>query len=178
MVIVMLGPSALCPRESRRNGVTLSVPAVAFSGMLMVSCIVIESRSGLENRTESVYTTGPVVCSPSARTLSAVLPLTVTSMDFPRTAELPEVGLMILTSGGGTLPVAMISVSRSEEHTSELQSLAYLVCRLLLEKKNICYSPCPGSLQRSAVRPLPLSGAHIAGLLPVGATRWSGGSRC
>src|SRR2546425_8944348 len=29
---------------------------------------------------------------------------------------------------------------RSEEHTSELQSLAYLVCRLLLEKKKI-YSP-------------------------------------
>src|SRR5687767_15325191 len=27
--------------------------------------------------------------------------------------------------------------SRSEEHTSELQSLAYLVCRLLLEKKKI-----------------------------------------
>src|SRR5687767_15465803 len=28
------------------------------------------------------------------------------------------------------------SPPRSEEHTSELQSLAYLVCRLLLEKKN------------------------------------------
>src|SRR5205823_14754974 len=28
----------------------------------------------------------------------------------------------------------MASLSRSEEHTSELQSLAYLVCRLLLEK--------------------------------------------
>src|SRR2546425_4005885 len=27
------------------------------------------------------------------------------------------------------------STARSEEHTSELQSLAYLVCRLLLEKK-------------------------------------------
>src|SRR3989441_8020883 len=27
-------------------------------------------------------------------------------------------------------------IARSEEHTSELQSLAYLVCRLLLEKKN------------------------------------------
>src|SRR2546423_8960254 len=27
---------------------------------------------------------------------------------------------------------------RSEEHTSELQSLAYLVCRLLLEKKKVC----------------------------------------
>src|SRR5205823_14311236 len=30
---------------------------------------------------------------------------------------------------------------RSEEHTSELQSLAYLVCRLLLEKKKICQTP-------------------------------------
>src|SRR2546425_7408430 len=28
---------------------------------------------------------------------------------------------------------------RSEEHTSELQSLAYLVCRLLLEKKKKIY---------------------------------------
>src|SRR5205823_10600332 len=28
------------------------------------------------------------------------------------------------------------SIRRSEEHTSELQSLAYLVCRLLLVKKN------------------------------------------
>src|SRR5687767_15749913 len=27
--------------------------------------------------------------------------------------------------------------ARSEEHTSELQSLAYLVCRLLLEKKKV-----------------------------------------
>src|SRR2546425_5904619 len=31
--------------------------------------------------------------------------------------------------------VAGVQVQRSEEHTSELQSLAYLVCRLLLEKK-------------------------------------------
>src|SRR5687767_15243907 len=34
---------------------------------------------------------------------------------------------------------------RSEEHTSELQSLAYLVCRLLLEKKNL-----PTSLSSAA----------------------------
>src|SRR3712207_8223303 len=35
--------------------------------------------------------------------------------------------------------------ARSEEHTSELQSRQYLVCRLLLEKKkinpHICYTP-------------------------------------
>src|SRR2546423_9831518 len=38
------------------------------------------------------------------------------------------------------IPAAENSAShaepRSEEHTSELQSLAYLVCRLLLEKQN------------------------------------------
>src|SRR2546425_9636226 len=31
--------------------------------------------------------------------------------------------------------------TRSEEHTSELQSLAYLVCRLLLEKKKSTTTP-------------------------------------
>src|SRR2546425_2814909 len=31
--------------------------------------------------------------------------------------------------------VCVVLTGRSEEHTSELQSLAYLVCRLLLEKK-------------------------------------------
>src|SRR6266404_7118835 len=31
--------------------------------------------------------------------------------------------------------------ARSEEHTSELQSLAYLVCRLLLEKKKNNQTP-------------------------------------
>src|SRR3712207_8526784 len=33
-------------------------------------------------------------------------------------------------------------IKRSEEHTSELQSRQYLVCRLLLEKKNIL-NPVP-----------------------------------
>src|SRR2546425_6373943 len=35
----------------------------------------------------------------------------------------------------GGAHVLEIAQNRSEEHTSELQSLAYLVCRLLLEKK-------------------------------------------
>src|SRR3712207_8262347 len=34
-------------------------------------------------------------------------------------------------------------VGRSEEHTSELQSRQYLVCRLLLEKKKSKYYICP-----------------------------------
>src|SRR2546425_8734656 len=36
---------------------------------------------------------------------------------------------------GSSLPRLRGLRGRSEEHTSELQSLAYLVCRLLLEKK-------------------------------------------
>src|SRR2546425_12898168 len=36
---------------------------------------------------------------------------------------------------GADLSLLHQVVERSEEHTSELQSLAYLVCRLLLEKK-------------------------------------------
>src|SRR2546425_3763976 len=36
---------------------------------------------------------------------------------------------------------AVAGSPRSEEHTSELQSLAYLVCRLLLEKKKKKPSP-------------------------------------
>src|SRR2546425_9665828 len=37
--------------------------------------------------------------------------------------------------GFSVVPSLLGLVDRSEEHTSELQSLAYLVCRLLLEKK-------------------------------------------
>src|SRR3989441_521993 len=37
--------------------------------------------------------------------------------------------------GGAGDPPPRRASERSEEHTSELQSLAYLVCRLLLEKK-------------------------------------------
>src|SRR5262245_62973165 len=32
-------------------------------------------------------------------------------------------------------PIGRVGEARSEEHTSELQSLRHLVCRLLLEKK-------------------------------------------
>src|SRR3712207_7749114 len=37
--------------------------------------------------------------------------------------------------GGHPLELAQVGDPRSEEHTSELQSRQYLVCRLLLEKK-------------------------------------------
>src|SRR3989441_12833704 len=41
----------------------------------------------------------------------------------------------LYTKVGSGLHLCIQTEHRSEEHTSELQSLAYLVCRLLLEKK-------------------------------------------
>src|SRR2546429_4374938 len=52
------------------------------------------------------------------------------------------IGPRILTSGPmldgprPRFPSSVAIASRSEEHTSELQSRLHLVCRLLLEKKN------------------------------------------
>src|SRR2546425_9543346 len=42
---------------------------------------------------------------------------------------------------------------RSEEHTSELQSLAYLVCRLLLEKKKKTLQPFVLSIHATSLPP-------------------------
>src|SRR3989441_6957111 len=47
------------------------------------------------------------------------------------TFDIDEEALVI----GAELLTQTVVRYRSEEHTSELQSLAYLVCRLLLEKK-------------------------------------------
>src|SRR2546423_15282039 len=51
----------------------------------------------------------------------------------PSRPRLPEAGR---NRDHGRARLVADDLERSEEHTSELQSLAYLVCRLLLEKKN------------------------------------------
>src|SRR3712207_7948051 len=54
-------------------------------------------------------------------------------------APRPSQRLCGLLLANGHRPVRVVPVPvrvRSEEHTSELQSRQYLVCRLLLEKKN------------------------------------------
>src|SRR5205823_8079276 len=55
-----------------------------------------------------------------------------------RSSEKSEANTALGRSGSEPTTAASRRKSRrrSEEHTSELQSLAYLVCRLLLEKKN------------------------------------------
>src|SRR3712207_7706184 len=57
--------------------------------------------------------------------------------------------------GAGVHDDILPGTTRSEEHTSELQSRQYLVCRLLLEKKT---RSCPGPAA-DALRPLRLARA-------------------
>src|SRR3712207_8898024 len=51
-------------------------------------------------------------------------------------------GLLCIPAGLTLLGIGIAALwrsrKRSEEHTSELQSRQYLVCRLLLEKQNAC----------------------------------------
>src|SRR2546423_8725794 len=71
---------------------------------------------------------------------------------------------------GGLLGRGGVEEGRSEEHTSELQSLAYLVCRLLLEKKKKKISNTAFTHQhltrqiRSRVTMLPVTSPRVTAL--------------
>src|SRR3712207_7065608 len=73
--------------------------------------------------------------------------------------ELPptrETLLLRLLGTGRVFGQALADLAklRSEEHTSELQSRQYLVCRLLLEKKQPSAPACPFSFfKRSIANP-------------------------
>src|SRR5687767_15560367 len=75
----------------------------------------------------SMISAGP----PAVETSTSVTPGT------SRIASATVIASVSLLSTFTCGPASMVAhaVRRSEEHTSELQSLAYLVCRLLLEKK-------------------------------------------
>src|SRR5476651_1302353 len=71
------------------------------------------------------------------------------------------------------------SIRRSEEHTSELQSRQYLVCRLLLEKKNtvtVTVSSC-GSLITGMSAAGAAAGASWAIAAPIGSMALSASRR-
>src|SRR3712207_7144952 len=69
---------------------------------------------------------------------STLFPYT-TLFRSPRCTALPRLSwcrsLLGRLGGRRVLVAGHLHVGRSEEHTSELQSRQYLVCRLLLEKK-------------------------------------------
>src|SRR3712207_7690770 len=56
-----------------------------------------------------------------------------------------QVGQVVQVQRRVEVPPAAPLLQRSEEHTSELQSRQYLVCRLLLEKKKPTSPPHPNT---------------------------------
>src|SRR5256885_7137312 len=99
------------------------------------------------------------------------------SKSTARQSEAPHVHFAICSG----VTIGSISIRRSEEHTSELQSPCNLVCRLLLEKKNSIWTFChphpsfthvspiftldssfPIVSPRSSHRVLPLSSSPVA----------------
>src|SRR3712207_7520471 len=54
--------------------------------------------------------------------------------------------------GSTTMPELRHTFTRSEEHTSELQSRQYLVCRLLLEKKKRSMIAAMAIIDRNSTR--------------------------
>src|SRR5438876_8865246 len=56
-----------------------------------------------------------------------------------------------------------VLATRSEEHTSELQSPVHLVCRLLLEKKK---QKTTGCIHQTTIRTPPLAPSHLPHLSP------------
>src|SRR3712207_7884484 len=77
--------------------------------------------------------------------LHDALPVSTGRACSPRTGTGPPPTTAACSStcpGAATAsPSTSRTPSRSEEHTSELQSRQYLVCRLLLEKKQNNFSP-------------------------------------
>src|SRR2546425_823095 len=69
---------------------------------------------------------------------STLFPYTTLFRSPPRSGSCRKLGRAPATKLGER---GRLCQRRSEEHTSELQSLAYLVCRLLLEKKNTNHHP-------------------------------------
>src|SRR5258707_8448376 len=63
------------------------------------------------------------------------------NIDFRAPAQGPAARVAVELTADSALRLAQ-AILRSEEHTSELQSRQYLVCRLLLEKKKL---PVPGA---------------------------------
>src|SRR2546425_7216305 len=73
---------------------------------------------------------------------STLFPYTTLFRSRQHSSSMGHVTLPCASGGRSTQTLHRVASSyfrwserRSEEHTSELQSLAYLVCRLLLEKK-------------------------------------------
>src|SRR5947208_4250901 len=67
--------------------------------------------------------------------LQTTIEVEAVQMRIPKMGDGTWTGISVQSVGLQILPVEFQKLTRSEEHTSELQSPDHLVCRLLLEKK-------------------------------------------
>src|SRR5262249_60381571 len=67
--------------------------------------------------------------------LHDALPISMATLSATSKTQLARTSRSRVSAAAGRSPSGSSSPPRSEEHTSELQSLTNLVCRLLLEKK-------------------------------------------
>src|SRR2546430_5584167 len=105
-------------------------------------------RSGRVDCDLHLAPSGPVPCG--------IIP---EGVDLPGACQIGDGGRRgVVDHGqvGGAGVAGTANLTRSEEHTSELQSQSNLVCRLLLEKKKQERTPC-SSVRRYPRRVLPLS---------------------
>src|SRR5207253_11357349 len=75
--------------------------------------------------------------SPKATPLSVSYCPTAPKEAPPKATARESIWILVMRASAGSPMPAQSPSARSEEHTSELQSRGHLVCRLLLEKKNV-----------------------------------------
>src|SRR2546425_5558546 len=119
--VTVLGTEAKRPHEIKAVAVgSGDVAALALALVPYVNPITVASGT-------------PSAATPESQSPSK--PRETESASTAKTAGKPEQAAAPAPPATPQPPPAPGSAARSEEHTSELQSLAYLVCRLLLEKK-------------------------------------------
>src|SRR5699024_3998070 len=122
--------------------ISMTIVAMTFAGVLEYTGMlksIMNQILKIAKGTVGIITATIVSCFATNATCSEqYISIVVPSRMFLRTYiknKLHSKNLSRSLEDGGTL--TSVFIPRSEEHTSELQSRFDLVCRLLLEKKNI-----------------------------------------
>src|SRR5258707_9858297 len=122
-------------------------PGSAANGSAVTTQARVGSANGAATPSLSPGTRGPGERQPATGPIDWLMSNLIRKLAWSKLSEprmaiaVSGVGLLLGMVVGATaqntetLPLRLSSKPRSEEHTSELQSRQYLVCRLLLEKK-------------------------------------------
>src|SRR5690606_41159914 len=115
--------------SNKRLGVTAVLEEQKIIGIITDGDI----RRMLEHTTNFGYITAKDIMTAQPKTIDAEMKVE----DALNIMESHKITQLVVTNNGDYAGIIHLHDIRSEEHTSELQSRENLVCRLLLEKKNI-----------------------------------------